>query len=77
MSATSETQRYTLRCCGSPDATFLADYCPAGTTLTIDQNTFILANLRADQAGLIGIIRSLHNLGCTLLSLSTEPGENL
>ncbi|WP_129676452.1 hypothetical protein [Candidatus Chloroploca sp. Khr17] len=76
MNTTAETQLYTLRFSGSPEATFLADYCPVGTTLTIEQHTFTLANLRTDQAGLIGLIRSLHNLGCTLTSLATDSGED-
>ncbi|PDW03489.1 hypothetical protein [Candidatus Viridilinea mediisalina] len=67
-----ETQRYTLRCRGGLAANFLADYCPVGTTLTMGQNEFTLANLRTDQAGLLGILRSLHNRGCTLLSLSVD-----
>lgn len=67
-----DTQRYTLRCRGRLDADFLADYCPVGTTLTSGQECFTLANLCADQAGLLGILRSLHNRGCTLLALTID-----
>ncbi|RRR72653.1 MAG: hypothetical protein EI684_09915 [Candidatus Viridilinea halotolerans] len=70
-----DTQRYTLRCRGRLDADFLADYCPAGTTLTIGQESFTLANLHTDQAGVLGIIRSLHNLGCTLLALTIDTSD--
>ncbi len=76
MTTTYETHSYTLRFNGLSDDSFLGDYCPAGTTLTVGENTFTLSNLRADQAGLLGVIRSLHNLGCTLISLSVETGEN-
>ncbi|NCC36841.1 MAG: hypothetical protein EOM24_33240 [Chloroflexia bacterium] len=76
MNTTTDTQLYTLRFSGSLEATFLTDYCPPGTTLTMELNTFTLDNLRADQAGLIGLIRSLHNLGCTLIELKAKLGGN-
>ncbi len=66
---------YTLRFSGAPGDDFLTNYCPAGTRLTLEGNAFTLANLRADQAGVLGIIRSLHNFGCTLLKLECEDGE--
>lgn len=58
------------------DADFLSSYCPAGATLSVQDTTATLANLHTDQAGLIGLIRCLHNLGCTILSLSTQPGDD-
>jgi hypothetical protein len=36
--------------------------------VAVDPHT-TLTNLRADQSGIIGVIRRLHNLGCTLLEL--------
>ncbi len=76
MTTASETHSYTLRFFGLTDDSFLEDYCPTGTTLTVGENTFTLSNLSADQARLLGVIRSLLNLGCTLISLSLETGEN-
>lgn len=76
MITVADSHIYTLKFSGAPDDDFLAGYCPAGTELIVEKETFTLANLRADQAGLLGIICSLHNLGCTLISLSTETGEN-
>lgn len=76
MTTTSHSYVYTLSFYGLSDDSFLGDYCPTGTTLTVGENTFTLSNLSADQAGLLGVIRSLHNLGCTLISLSLETGEN-
>lgn len=72
---TTDTHIYTLHFSGAPGEDFLADYCPAGTTLTVEKDAFILSNLRADQAGVLGIIRSLHNFGCTLLELEFKNGE--
>jgi hypothetical protein len=69
MTTASETHSYTLWFFGLPDVYFLEDYCPAGTTLTVGENTFTLSNLNADQAGLLGVIRSLLNLGCKPISL--------
>ena len=66
---------YTLTFTGQLDADFVAAYCPAETTLIIKGQTLVLSNLRVDQSGLLGILRSLHNLGCVLVSLSTHRGE--
>jgi acyl-CoA synthetase (AMP-forming)/AMP-acid ligase II len=76
MNVASDSHCYTLTVSGMPDADFLSSYCPAGATLTVRGETTILANLHTDQAGLIGLIRCLHNLGCTVLSLSSAAGGN-
>jgi hypothetical protein len=70
MSSTSDLHTYTLRLSGALDDDFLAGYCPEGAELIVEGDTFILAHLHADQAGLLGIIRSLHNLGLTILEMS-------
>jgi hypothetical protein len=75
MTTAADSHTYRLKFSGAPDDDFLADYCPAGTTLTIGMDTFTLSNLRTDQAGVLGIIRSLHNFGCTLLELEFNNGE--
>lgn len=79
----NETQRlsatdvytYTLTFAGAVDEDFLASFCPEGTTATAVDHRTTLTHLRTDQAGVIGVIRRLHNLGCTLLYLCAVPGE--
>ncbi len=72
MTTVTDTHKYTLHVSGTLGENFLAHYCPAGTVLTIGKDTFILSNLRTDQAGMLGIVRSLHNFGCTLLKLKID-----
>jgi hypothetical protein len=68
-----QVYRITLR--GQIDAEFVEAYCPAGTVLACEGETAVLANIHADQSGIVGLTRHLHNLGCTLLSLETEQLE--
>jgi len=76
MFSATDVHVYTLTFAGVLDDDFLTSFCPEGTVATaVDQHT-TLTNLRADQSGVIGVIRRLHNLGCTLLYLSAEPGED-
>ncbi|RCK73706.1 MAG: hypothetical protein ANABAC_2779 [Anaerolineae bacterium] len=70
MTQASKSHRYTLKFSGTIDEAFLADYCPAGTRLIPDEDTFVLSNLYSDQAGVLGILRYLHNYGCVLMELS-------
>jgi len=72
MTTASETHSYTLCFFGLLDVFFLEDYCSAGTRLKVGEETFILSNLNADQAGLLSVNRNLPNLGRTLISLSLE-----
>lgn len=75
MTTTSDAHLYTLLFSDKPEDDFLASYCPAGTTLTVGENTFTLSHMCADQAGVLGIIRHLHNLGCVLQKLEIEEEE--
>ena len=61
--------RITLR--GRMDEEFVAAYCPAGTMLTCDGDTACLTEIRADQAGIVGLVRQLHNLGYTILAFES------
>ena len=65
--------RITLR--GQIDEEFVEAYCPTGTVLACEGETAVLANIHADQCGIVGLTRHLHNLGYTLLSLETEQQE--
>lgn len=69
MISTTDAHVYTLTFAGAVDGDFLASFCPEGTVATAVNHHITLTNLRADQSGIIGVIRRLHNLGCTLLAL--------
>jgi hypothetical protein len=77
MTPATDIRFYVLHISGTLDADFLASYCPAGVTMTVHDHQVTLANLRTDQAGVLGIIRQLHNFGCILLALSTGSEEDL
>jgi hypothetical protein len=62
---------YTLKLSGTLEEEFAASYCPDGTVLLRENGTTTLYNIRNDQSGIIGLIRHLHNLGCTILSLNS------
>lgn len=66
---------YTLILHGELDADFVSAFCPPGTALLMEGKTIRLTNLCVDQSGLLGVLRSLHNLGCVFSSLFSEPGE--
>lgn len=63
------TYRVTLR--GRVDEEFVAAYCPAGTHLTCAGETTCLNDIRTDQSGIVGLVRHLHNLGCTIVALES------
>jgi hypothetical protein len=69
MFSTSDVHAYILSFAGVMEDDFLASFCPEGTVATVVDDHTTLTNLRADQSGIIGVIRRLHNLGCTLLEL--------
>lgn len=71
----SESHSYTLTIAGNLEADFASTFCPPETTLVQEGETLILSNLQVDQSGLLGILRSLHNLGCLFISLSINIGE--
>lgn len=47
----------------------MTSFCPSGTTLTHEDDSTLVANIQTDQAGIVGLVRHLHNLGCTLIAL--------
>ncbi len=63
------TYRITLR--GQVDEEFVAAYCPAGTLLAHQGDAACLSDIHTDQSGIVGLVRHLHNLGCTILALET------
>jgi hypothetical protein len=70
----SQIHTYTLTIAGKLEADFTAAFCPPETTLVQEGEALILSNLQVDQSGLLGILRSLHNFGCLLISLSMNTG---
>lgn len=64
-----DVQVYQLRLREPLEERFLASYCPPGTTLVQEGDTTLLSNIETDQSGIMGLIRHLHNLGCTILEL--------
>ena len=64
---------YHIRLSGSLDEDWLAAFCPAGLKVEHTGDIVVLSNLITDQAGLVGLIRQLHGLGCTLLSVNCCP----
>lgn len=68
----SGIRTYTLTLHGELDADFASTFCPPETTLTCNGKTLMLANLRLDQSGLIGLLRQLHTFGCVILVLESE-----
>lgn len=69
-----QTRTYSLTISGGLDDDFLSTHCPAGATLNQAGELTTLANLYTDQAGILGILRILHNLGLTVFEMhaSTE-----
>ena len=64
-----QVYRITLR--GLIDEEFVEAYCPAGTILACEGETAVLANIHVDQSAIVGLVRQLHNLGCTILALES------
>ncbi|GIV65264.1 MAG: hypothetical protein KatS3mg046_524 [Bellilinea sp.] len=66
----SESYRITVK--GVMEEEFLHDYCPPGFTLSYTNGRTTLVNLQTDQAGMLGLIRQLHNLGVTVLLVELQ-----
>ncbi|HRJ40304.1 MAG: hypothetical protein KJZ86_27215 [Caldilineaceae bacterium] len=67
-----EMHYYQMRIAGRLDDEFVTSFCPAGTEATWDADGTRLERIETDQSGIIGLIRSLHNLGCTILYLERK-----
>jgi hypothetical protein len=68
---------YQIRFEGTVDQEFVAAFCPPETTLSYDGAITTLDHLVTDQSGILGLVRHLHNLGYTILSLNCQPEEYL
>jgi hypothetical protein len=65
-------RNYRITLQGRLDEEFLAAYCPPETVLTCEEDAAVLASIRADQSAILGLVRHLHNLGCTILALESR-----
>ena len=64
-----QVYRITLR--GPIDEAFVEAYCPPETVLACEGGAATLSNIHADQSAIVGLVRHLHNLGCTILALES------
>ncbi len=67
-----DLRSYTLKLSGTLDDDFVTSFCPSETIVLRENGMTSLSNIRADQSGIIGLIRNLHNLGCVILSLNSQ-----
>jgi hypothetical protein len=66
-----EEQVYRIALRGQIDEEFVEAYCPPETVLACEGEAAILSNIHADQSAIVGLVRHLHNLGCTILALES------
>lgn len=66
----NDQRLYQIKFSGQVDDDFVTSFCPPGLTIERDGDITCLSNIHMDQSGIIGLIRHLHNLGCTILSMS-------
>lgn len=66
----NDQRLYQIRFSGKVDDDFVTSFCPPGIIIERNVDITLLTNIRTDQSGIIGLIRHLHNLGCTILSMN-------
>jgi len=66
------TNVYQIKLRGYLDDDFAAAYCPPKTQVSNENDVTTLGNLQTDQSGIIGLLRHLHGLGCTILEMTIE-----
>jgi len=66
----NDQRLYQIKFSGKVDDDFVTSCCPPGIIIERNVDITILTNIRTDQSGIIGLIRHLHNLGCTILSIN-------
>ncbi len=64
-----DPRTYQITIQGQLDDGFVTAFCPAGTQRTCQADVTLLSNICTDQSGIVGLVRHLHNLGCTIVSL--------
>ena len=73
----SDPRVYRIKIKGFVDNDFVDSFCPPGCALERESDATILSNIHTDQSGILGLIRQLHNLGCTIVSMNCEDPSSL
>ena len=68
---------YQIRFIGAIEDDFILSYCPSATMVEHQDKATLLSNILTDQSGIVGLIRHLHNVGCTILDFSIEQEGEL
>lgn len=63
---------YRLKILGPLDDDFVTSYCPEGTMLSVEGDLSLLDRICADQSAVIGLLRHLHNMGCTIVEMTSD-----
>ena len=72
----ARVRHYRLQVAGLLDEDFVRPFCPPGVKIDREVGVTLLSNIRLDQAGLIGLIRQLHNLNCVILTITGEEHDS-
>lgn len=64
-----EFHEYTISLDGVLEEEFISACLPPDCDIQVKEGITTLSNVRSDQSGMVGLIRHLHNLGCTILSI--------
>ncbi len=75
-STTADVRHYRLKVAGLLDEEFVRQFCPPGLKVDRAAGCTHLSNIQLDQAGLIGLLRQLHNLNCLILNITGEEHDN-
>jgi hypothetical protein len=67
---------YHLKVAGWLDEDFVQPFCPPGVKIDREEGATVLSNICIDQAGLIGLMRHLHNLNCVILTITGEEHDS-
>jgi hypothetical protein len=71
----ASVRHYRMKVAGLLDEEFVRQFCPPELKIDREAGDTLLSNIRVDQAGLIGLMRRLHNLNCTILSITGEDHD--
>ncbi len=72
----ANVRHYRLKVAGLLDEDFVQPFCPPGVKIDREVGITRLSNIHLDQAGLIGLMRQLHNLNCVILTITGEEHDN-
>ncbi|NTU64572.1 MAG: hypothetical protein HGB05_14530 [Chloroflexi bacterium] len=75
-STSAGVRHYRLKVAGLLNEEFVRQFCPPELKIDREAGDTLLSNIRMDQAGLIGLIRRLHNLNCVILTITGEEHDS-